>query len=60
MLEYLQCDVEAKQPAKTRAWYCVTCGVSVKREEAWIEDRGPLCHEHGMRLKIKHVAEDLR
>jgi len=61
MLESLERDdVKTKRPAKTRAWYCVSCGASVKRDEAWIEDRGPLCHKHGMRLRIKRVAEDLR
>ena len=60
MLEYLERDVEAKKPAKTRAWCCVKCGVFVKRDEAWMEDRGPLCHKHGMRLKMKREANKAR
>jgi hypothetical protein len=56
MLEYLARGVKAKTPAKTGAWTCVKCGVRLKRDEAWIEDRGPLCHKHGIRLKIKRVA----
>jgi hypothetical protein len=60
MLEYLERDVKDKRPAKTRSWYCVKCGASVKHGEAWIGDRGPLCHKHGMRLRIKRVAEELR
>ena len=60
MLERLEHDVRAKKPAKTRAWYCMDCGVSVKYDEAWIEDRGPLCHKHGMRLRMKRAAEGLR
>ena len=60
MLEYLEHDVKAKKPAKTRAWYCVKCGVFVKRDEAWIEDRGPLCHKHGMRLKMKREVNKAR
>lgn len=60
MLECLDRGIKAKKPAKTRAWTCVKCGVSVKREEAWIEDQGPLCRKHAMRLKMKHLAEGLR
>ena len=60
MLEGLERDAKAKKPAKTRAWYCVKCGTSVKRGEAWIGDRGPLCHKHGMQLRIKRAAECLR
>jgi hypothetical protein len=60
MLEYLGPDVKAKKPAKTRAWYCVKCGVFVKPDEAWMEDRGPLCHKHGMRLKMKREVNRAR
>lgn len=60
MLERLEHDFGAKKPAKTRAWHCVHCGVLVKREEAWIEDRGPLCHKHGMRLKMKREVNKAR
>ena len=60
MLEYLERDVRAKKPAKTRPWYCVKCGVFVKRDEAWMEDRGPLCHKHGMRLKMKREVNKAR
>jgi hypothetical protein len=60
MLEYLERDTKAKKPAKTRAWYCVKCGVFVKRDEAWMEDRGPLCHKHGMRIKMKREANKAR
>jgi hypothetical protein len=60
MHEYSERDVREKKPSKTRAWYCVKCGVSVERGEAWIEDRGPLCHKHGVRLRTKRVAQDLR
>jgi len=60
MLEGLERDVKPKKPAKTRAWYCVKCGASVKHGEAWIEDRGPLCHKHGVRLRTRRAAEDLR
>jgi hypothetical protein len=60
MLVGLERDGKAKKTAKTRAWYCVKCGTPVKHGEAWIEDRGPLCHKHGMRLRITRVAEELR
>ncbi len=60
MLECLERDVRARKPPKTRAWFCVRCGASVKRDEAWIEDRGPLCNKHGMGLKRKLLAEILR
>lgn len=60
MLEYLEVDVKAKKPEKTRAMYCVKCGVFIKRDEAWIEDRGPLCHKHGIRLKMKREVNKAR
>ena len=60
MLERLEHDVRAKKPARTRAWHCVQCGVFVKRDEAWIEDQGPLCHKHGMRLKMKREVSKSR
>ena len=60
MPEDLERDVRAKNPGKTRAWTCVKCGVSVKRDDAWIEDRGPLCHKHAVRLRTRRAAEDLR
>ena len=55
MLEYLK----AKKPGKSMVWYCVTCRAAVKSDEVWIDDRGPYCCRHGMRLKIKHAAKDL-
>ena len=61
--EYLKTGGEADghmKPAKTRDWSCMICGVFVKRDEAWIDNRGLFCHKHGRRLKIKRVAENLR
>ena len=60
MVEYLELDAKEKKPAKTKAMYCVKCGVFVKRDEAWIEDQGPLCHKHGMRLKMKREVNKSR
>ena len=60
MLEYLERDTKAKKSAKTRAWYCVKCGASLKPDEAWIEDGDPLCHKHGMRHQMKRFANKTR
>ena len=55
MLKYLK----AKKTGKSMVWYCVTCRAAVKSDEVWIDDRGPYCGKHGVRLKIKHAAENL-
>jgi len=55
MLKYLR----AKKPGRTMVWYCVTCGSPVKSDEVWIDDQGPYCRKHGVRLKIKHATENL-
>jgi hypothetical protein len=31
----------------------------VKSDKVWIDDRGPYCCKHGVRLKMKHAPKDL-
>ena len=51
--------LKAKKTKRSVVWYCVPCRAAVKSDEVWIDDRGPYCRKHGVRLKIKHAAKGL-
>ena len=55
MLKYFK----ENNTGKSMVRYCVTCRVAVKSDEVWIDDRGPYCCKHGVRLKMNHAAKDL-
>jgi len=56
MLKYLK----AKKTGNKMVWYCMTCCGAVKYDKVWIDERGPCCRKHGVRLKMKHATKDLR
>ncbi len=55
MLKYLK----AKKTENNMVWYCVTCSAAIKSDKVWINDRGPCCCKHGVRLKMKHARKEL-
>jgi hypothetical protein len=40
-------------------WHCGQCGLPLHPEEAWLDDEGPLCKEHGLPRRVGREVEIL-
>ena len=52
-------SIGRRRPTIFRMWRCGQCGLPLRPEEAWLDDEGPLCREHGLRRRVRREIEIL-
>jgi hypothetical protein len=52
-------SIARRRPTSFRMWHCGQCGLPLRPEEAWLDDEGPLCKEHGLPRRVQREIEIL-